>query len=364
MKKRGETPEGFSGLVSCESTLPQGVQTASIQGIRLPLQTARPKRMLVLGDTGCRIKRNRKGKLWAQNCDGKGKGPAWSFEKLARTAAGTKPDLIVHLGDYHYRESACSIAGCRNSPYGDAWAAWEADFFRPARKLLLQAPWIFVRGNHESCERAWKGWYYFLDPGPLPRDPWRDGNCRRLTPPLAYDFDGLRLIALDTAAGPSKYEKEYITIFNAANALAEKTPRPAWLFSHRPLRGITSYNDGQKKLGATELTEYLRRTKRKNISRKFRLTFAGHIHITERMRFRDGFPTTYIAGAGGTALDPAITPEMTRKGSAVFNRLQMNPGDFSFISGFTFLLITPTRRGFRARVIDEDGKTRASFSEQ
>ena len=29
------------------------------------------------------------------------------------------------------------------------------------------APWIVVRGNHESCSRAGQGWWRFLDPRPL-----------------------------------------------------------------------------------------------------------------------------------------------------------------------------------------------------
>ena len=45
--------------------------------------------------------------------------------------------------------------------------AWEADFFAPAKALLAAAPWIVVRGNHESCNRAGQGWWRFLDPRPL-----------------------------------------------------------------------------------------------------------------------------------------------------------------------------------------------------
>ncbi len=40
---------------------------------------------------------------------------------------------------------------------------WQADFFRPAAPLLAAAPWLFVRGNHESCGRAGLGWFRFFD---------------------------------------------------------------------------------------------------------------------------------------------------------------------------------------------------------
>jgi hypothetical protein len=44
-------------------------------------------------------------------------------------------------------------------------AAWQADFFAPAGKLLTVAPWIFVRGNYELCSRTGPGFLYLLDLG-------------------------------------------------------------------------------------------------------------------------------------------------------------------------------------------------------
>ena len=70
--------------------------------------------------------------------------------------------------------------GCAGSPWGYGFDAWQADFFSPARQLLAAAPWIVVRGNHESCNRAGQGWWRFLDPRPVaPRQ-----NCN-----LAADDD-------------------------------------------------------------------------------------------------------------------------------------------------------------------------------
>ena len=87
-----------------------------------------------------------------------------------------RPDLVIHVGDYHYRENACPAgnAGCAGSPWGYGWDAWEADVFAPARRLFAAAPWIVVRGNHESCNRAGQGWWRFLDPRPLA--PHQDCN--------------------------------------------------------------------------------------------------------------------------------------------------------------------------------------------
>ena len=30
---------------------------------------------------------------------------------------------------------------------------------------LEAAPWVFARGNHESCDRGWRGWFRMLDAG-------------------------------------------------------------------------------------------------------------------------------------------------------------------------------------------------------
>lgn len=83
----------------------------------------------------------------------------------AATAAKLQPDLVMHIGDYHYRENACpsDIAGCKDSPWGYGWDTWEADLFKPAAPLLAAAPWIVVRGNHEECARAGQGWFRLLD---------------------------------------------------------------------------------------------------------------------------------------------------------------------------------------------------------
>ena len=96
----------------CEAFLPAGARVASVSGQALPLPQAQPRRILVLGDTGCRIKQS--DNIY-QDCSNPA---AWPFRALAMAAAQEHPDLVVHVGDYHYRESACPAgAGCRDSPW-------------------------------------------------------------------------------------------------------------------------------------------------------------------------------------------------------------------------------------------------------
>ena len=118
---------------------------------------------MVIGDTGCRIKASDN---IFQACND---AAQWPFKQVAAAAAAIAPDLVIHVGDYHYRETACPAGdpACAGSPWGYGWDAWEADLFAPAQPLFAAAPWIVVRGNHESCFRAGQGWWRFLDPRPL-----------------------------------------------------------------------------------------------------------------------------------------------------------------------------------------------------
>jgi hypothetical protein len=150
-------PSSFPVLV-CERQLPAGAARASVGGHTLPLLRHAVRRIVVVGDTGCVVQN-----AGVQACND---AAAWPFARLAAAAAAKKPDLVTHVGDYLSRENACpdGNAKCRGSPWGYGWDAWSADFFAPARDLLAAAPWVFVRGNHESCNRAGQGWWRFLDP--------------------------------------------------------------------------------------------------------------------------------------------------------------------------------------------------------
>jgi len=143
MAVRAAASENFPLI--CAATIPAGASRASIAGTVLPLPVAAPQRILVLGDTGCRIKGSA-----LQACNDPAK---WPFPQLAAAAAALKPDLVVHVGDYLYRESPCPAGanGCAGSPWGDNWITWQADFYTPAAPLLAAAPIVLARGNHQTA---------------------------------------------------------------------------------------------------------------------------------------------------------------------------------------------------------------------
>ena len=148
---------------SARQRFPPGVARASIAGRALPLPKANPQRIVVIGDTGCRIKT---ADNVFQACND---AAQWPFAAVADAAAASAPDLVIHVGDYHYRENACppGNAGCAGSPWGYGWDAWEADFFAPAREAPRRGAVDRRARQSRVVRRAGQGWWRFLDPRPL-----------------------------------------------------------------------------------------------------------------------------------------------------------------------------------------------------
>src|SRR5580704_13568530 len=156
-RQRGAADGPFP-ITVCTADVSAGTAKLTVGGVPVPALPAAINRIVVMGDTGCRVE----GKA-LQDCNDP---KQWPFPVIANRAAAKQPDLVIHVGDYYYRETACppDHAGCAGTPHGDNWDAWRADFFDPAEKLLTAAPWVMVRGNHEACRRGGKGWLRLLDP--------------------------------------------------------------------------------------------------------------------------------------------------------------------------------------------------------
>src|SRR6185312_16096571 len=90
----------------CAAKLAPGTSRADIAGKPLPVPAADPQRILVIGDTGCRLQGGT-----TQDCN---TPEQWPFPQLAAAAARMRPDLVIHVGDYLYRETPCppGDAGC------------------------------------------------------------------------------------------------------------------------------------------------------------------------------------------------------------------------------------------------------------
>lgn len=285
-RQRGDA-EGDFAVTVCVADVPAATAVLTIDGKPLPTLPAGIKRIAVFGDTGCRIA----GKA-PQNCNDPSQ---WPFPVIAKRAAARKPDLVIHLGDYYYRESACPAgsAGCAGSPFGDNWPTWQADFFGPAAPLFAAAPWVMVRGNHEVCPRGGPGWFRLIEPHPARAD------CVDRTEPYHLSFGGLELLLFDSAgaddflAPPDKvaaYSKQLATLL--ANA-----PPHAWLLTHRPIWAMA-----QGDLSGLTTNQTEQAAIRGHVPAGLDLVLAGHLHDFISYEFGPGRPAQLIVGTGGDTL--------------------------------------------------------------
>ena len=340
MRNRATGNSAFPELL-CASTLSPTARSVSLLGHALPLPVAVPQRIVVFGDTGCRIKGGT-----VQACNDPAK---WPFPHIAAVAAKMKPDLVIHVGDYLYRESACPAGntGCSGSPSGDDWPAWAADFFTPAAPLLAAAPFVFVRGNHEECARSGAGWLRLL--GPLPVDP--NAPCTDHVAPWSIPLGGVTLAVMDDAHAPDvTVEDDLVPLYRADFAAVARMGSPVWLAMHRPVWGIVDLPFGMV-VGGNRTMIAAQETG--GIPANVALLLAGHIHTFEAINYENGAPPQIIAGEGGDLLDTAPRDLSGRSVGA----LKVASG--LSLPGYGFLLFTREPTGWNIQVMTEDGAPEA-----
>jgi hypothetical protein len=315
-------PSAFP-LLTCEAAIPAGTAQASVSGHTMPLPRAQVNRIVVIGDTGCRLKDNGD----YQDCN---RPDIYPFARIASLAAAWKPDLVVHVGDYHYRENACPAdrPGCAGSPWGYGWDAWDADFFTPGQSLLKAAPWIMARGNHESCARGGQGFWRFLDPRPLV--PGRDCNDAAndalgdYSDPYAVAIGaGEQMIVADTSsttykgfAAQDPRMAKYAGTYRKMDALSRRAPYNIAVF-HHPILGFGAIRDkaGQVSLfdGDKGLLDAFGAVDPRLMPKGVQAVLSGHVHLWEQVSFSSEHPTQFISGFSGTAEDivplPAVLPD-------------------------------------------------------
>jgi hypothetical protein len=324
MRLRAGPDDAFTNRV-CEAPLPAGARAASIQGQALALPKARPMRLVILGDSGCRLKDK-----VVQDCNDPVAG--WPFAKVAHLAAAQKPDLVIHVGDYYYRETPCPDGDkrCTGSPYGDRWASWKTELFDPAAPLLAAAPWVFARGNHEDCQRGGKGWFRLLDAHAQPR------TCPAGSDTFLVPIGGASLGVVDTAdPDDTKPQPANAAAFARNLAPLAAAKEPVWIVTHRPVWEI--YRQGDRLFDTGANVNQRGVVKDRGLA-GVTLILAGHIHTFLSIDAAGQHPAELVVGTGGDLLDsdkaksittadialdgapPAKTFGMDRFGYFVFDR--------------------------------------------
>lgn len=304
---------------TCEKVIPPDTSKATIGELSLPLPVKEVKRIVVIGDTGCRLKKSEEA---YQACDDANQYP---FAKVAAAAANWKPDLVVHVGDYQYRENECPAdhPGCAGSPWGYGWDTWQADLFEPGAALFKAAPWVMVRGNHESCARAGQGWWRMLDPRPLV--PGRDcndaanDNVGDFSDPYAVPLgDDAQLIVLDTSdtigkpipAGDIR-EIKYRDLYRKLDLLSQNAAYNI-AANHHPILGFSAELDKQGKVkllpGNRGMQSVFGAINPLIFPPRVNALLSGHVHVWQEVSFSSPHPTQFVAGFSGTMEDLVPLP--------------------------------------------------------
>ena len=328
-------PSDVNFPTACSLAVPTNTKSVRVDipdGSSLELSPPVPevRRILVLGDTGCRIKGTA-----VQACN----DPiAWPFAGLAKAAASLKPDLVIHLGDYLYRESPCppGNSGCAGSPSGDNWPSWNADLFEPASPLLSAAPWLFVRGNHEDCSRGGRGFLRLLGPIAFRAEQ----QCQDHLVPFAVNVGDQSIAVMDNAdASDTSVDDASVAVYRADFAALEalegaRGVQKMWLAAHRPIwaaitgpLGIPIGGNATLIAASGDLSAF----------RGLSLMLSGHIHTFEAINYQANLPPQIVAGHGGDNLDP--TPANLH-GAIFQGHSGVRVKDGLSVGGFGFLMLT------------------------
>jgi hypothetical protein len=350
---------------SCEVSWPTGAAEVQLGAQRLKRPAAEPRHIVLIGDTGCRMKASDQA---FQDCND---ATRWPYASVVRSAAAVAPDLVIHLGDLHYRESPCPAdrPGCAGSPWGYGQDAWEADFFRPTAPLLAGAPWVFVRGNHESCSRAGLGWFRYFDARPWSAQaacltPAQDAAAEFTEPyalPLSADT---QLIVFDSAYAAGKaypagnaVAARYAAQLQRVRELAGTKPHNFFL-NHHPVLGFGGSASGQPKPGHAGLHSVMvAQHPARLYADGVDAVLNGHVHLFQALGFSSPHPATLVLGNSGSAMEGRVD-------AAAALRAQPAPGavleSYATQAGFGFAVLDREGDGWRLTEHDTQGRALAT----
>jgi len=265
--------------------------------------------MITLGDTGCRGKpEGQTSGRKVQACD----SSSWPLAGMAADAATMNPDLVIHVGDYRYF--------LEDNVSTDSWLYWQKDFFPHAQPLLLAAPWIFSRGNHEMCQSisGWgfgEAWFQFF--GTSTNNTCTDAMSPAyvdVAPQGAGNVPPHRFLMIDNSDDHSrKLEDNYEDAIAITHSSA---PDSVWWVGHIPPLNLLYYgsveHDGDGSV-RNDLYDAMESTGMLCASGKCKPStyLLGHQHLYQRLVFTDDngqwlMPQHVIVGHGGVKVD--VTP--------------------------------------------------------
>ena len=356
-------------VTTCDAAIPAGTAHVALGQRALPAPRRHVGKIAILGDSGCRMKMKKSSAGQYQDCNDP---TAWPFQAIAGVVAAMQPDLVVHVGDFHYRETACPAGTpCAGiDTWGFGWSSWEPDFFTPAARLMAAAPWVVVRGDHETCDRGGQGWWRFLDPRP-PRpgqdcnaaaDDWIGNYSEPYVVPLD---DDLAAVILDTGSvgepygSPAEQSALYTQQVQRGFALASPFTHSLFL-NHQPILAYNSPGSGSgeapppAKPGNELLQGVLKWIYGEMLfPGAVDAVLSGHVHLAQVTGWTEGLPPTFVAGNSGTNL---VTFPSFPNPPTPYTGSGFTPSTFEYKSEFGFMMMERTATGWSVVAYDQAGK--------
>jgi len=343
-------------LRACEAAWPADAASVQLDDVTLQAPKTELRRIVVIGDTGCRLKAS---EHEFQACNDAAR---WPLARLLARAQALEPDLVIHVGDYHYRESPCpdGLADCAGSPWGYGDDAWQADFFAPARSLLAAAPWVFARGNHESCRRAGQGWLRYLDATPGTARACEPG-AGDATEPFAVPlsprsqlivFDSSAVGSATPAQGSPAWTRWRQQLDRVADLAADRAQ--SLFVSHHPSLAFGPSLLGTPEPARSGLTPLLQDAfGPRLLPAGVQATLHGHLHIHQALGFASNHPASLVVGNGGSAASGRIDARAAL-------RTEPLPGarleTFQSHAEFGLTLLSATPQGWQLQALNALGQ--------
>jgi len=303
---------------------------------RSPIDPSQPQgqvhKVVLLGDTGCRLKESLQGGSYQDCADLK----KWPFRQVADQIAAEKPNLVVHLGDYHYREKCSKGELCQKlgAMTGYGFVPWRLDFWEPIAGILQKkTPWIIVRGNHEDCERAHEGYLRFFHSGQRTAGQ----ACVETEETQFLRWGTLLVVNVDSSAvsdlpdlNPA-HQKEWATRWDqvAKRIQSDRADgvKTVWLVTHKPILGVAPVKGVYLPVNINLRDSFLASRAANEVD----VIFGGHVHNSHLVVAEKG-PLQIVSGNGGTQLDefskPLTQDEVQKLG---YSQVRIVARDFGYV---------------------------------
>jgi predicted phosphodiesterase len=286
MHQRTEIDSSFPGRI-CQSESFDSVNSIEIEQTKIQFSTQKTNKILIIGDTGCAES------FHGQKCTSH---QDWPLEKIVETIKNKENyDYAIHLGDFHY------------NPTDFGYDDWRKEFFDPIRPIISKSPWIFVRGNHEDCRRAYKGWSKLLDPFPS------QDSCVKFSPLYEVTLGKYEFIVMDNSTSYDlykdaktdyeealliqRYAQEFEKAKNMIKAANDKGLK-SLLLMHKPIFGVDQENGKEQLYNVT-----MESSAQPRYIDYAELVISGHVHAWEAFSLKNSaMPPQIIVGNSGNAL--------------------------------------------------------------